>query len=205
MAEMERLIAELPPGIGHEWTGLSYQERIASGQAVLIYSLAIAVVFLVLVALYESWTIPLAVMLIVPIGALGAIAAVMMAGLYNDIYFKVGIVTIIGLSAKNAILIVEFAKTLWEQGRSLSEAALEAVRIRFRPIVMTSATFILGVVPLVLADGAGAASQRAVGTSVMGGMISATVLGTLFAPIFFVWVLSRLRRQPSTQPVTAGE
>ncbi|AUM00601.1 multidrug efflux RND transporter permease subunit [Rhodocyclaceae bacterium] len=205
MAEMERLIAELPPGIGHEWTGLSYQERIASGQAVLIYSLAIAVVFLVLVALYESWTIPLAVMLIVPIGALGAIAAVMMAGLYNDIYFKVGIVTIIGLSAKNAILIVEFAKTLWEQGRSLSEAALEAVRIRFRPIVMTSVAFILGVVPLVLASGAGAASQRAVGTGVMGGMISATVLGTLFAPIFFVWVLSRLRRQPRTQPVAAGE
>ena len=196
MAEMERLIGELPAGIGHEWTGLSYQERVASGQAVALFSLAIAVVFLVLVALYESWSIPLAVMLIVPIGAFGAVLAVIFAGLTNDVYFKVGLITIIGLSAKNAILIVEFAKELWEQGRSLSEAAIEAARLRFRPIVMTSVTFMLGVLPLVIASGAGAASQRAVGTGVLGGMISATVLGAIFVPVFFVWVLSLLRRQP---------
>ncbi|HCA7564351.1 TPA: efflux RND transporter permease subunit, partial [Pseudomonas aeruginosa] len=196
MAEMERLIGELPEGIGYEWTGLSYQERVASGQALTLFALAILVVFLLLVALYESWAIPLAVMLIVPIGAFGAVLAVMFAGLSNDVYFKVGLITIIGLAAKNAILIVEFAKDLWSQGYSLREAAIEAARIRFRPIIMTSMAFILGVVPLVIASGAGAASQRAIGTGVIGGMFSATLLGVIFVPIFFVWVLSLLRRQP---------
>jgi multidrug efflux pump len=195
MAEMERLIGELPEGIGYEWTGLSYQERVASGQALTLFALAILVVFLLLVALYESWAIPLAVMLIVPIGAFGAVLAVMFAGLSNDVYFKVGLITIIGLAAKNAILIVEFAKDLWSQGYSLREAAIEAARIRFRPIIMTSMAFILGVVPLVIASGAGAASQRAIGTGVIGGMFSATLLGVIFVPIFFVWVLSLLRRQ----------
>ncbi|MCP8467042.1 multidrug efflux RND transporter permease subunit [Pseudomonas sp. ZM23] len=205
MTEMQRLIAELPAGISYEWTGLSYQEKVASGQASQLFALAILVVFLLLVALYESWAIPLSVMLIVPIGALGAVLAVTVAGMPNDVYFKVGLITIIGLAAKNAILIVEFAKELWEQGHSLREAAIEAARLRFRPIIMTSMAFILGVVPLTLATGAGAASQRALGTGVIGGMLSATLLGVIFVPICFVWLLSLLRRKPKTthQPIEA--
>ncbi|WP_282339482.1 efflux RND transporter permease subunit [Pseudomonas sp. PS02288] len=195
MAELERLAAELPAGIGYEWTGLSYQERVASGQALQLFALAFVVVFLLLVALYESWAIPLAVMLIVPVGALGAVLAVTAVGMPNDVYFKVGLITIIGLSAKNAILIVEFAKDLRAQGRSLREAAIEAARLRFRPIIMTSLAFILGVLPLVVANGAGAASQRALGTGVVGGMLSATLLGVIFVPIFFVAVLSLRERR----------
>ncbi|QXH44445.1 multidrug efflux RND transporter permease subunit [Pseudomonas xanthosomatis] len=196
MAEMERLASQLPPGIGYAWTGLSYQEKVSSGQASSLFALAILVVFLLLVALYESWAIPLTVMLIVPIGALGAVLAVMVAGMPNDVYFKVGLITIIGLAAKNAILIVEFAKELWEKGYSRGDAALEAARLRLRPIVMTSMAFILGVVPLAIASGAGAASQRAIGTGVIGGMLSATLLGVVFVPVCFVWVLSRLKRRP---------
>ena len=204
MAELERIAAELPEGIGYEWTGLSYQERVASGQAVMLFALAITVVFLLLVALYESWAIPLSVMLIVPVGALGAVLAVTAIGLPNDVYFKVGLITVIGLAAKNAILIVEFAKDLWEDGYSLRDAAIEAARLRFRPIIMTSMAFILGVVPLVIASGAGAASQRAIGTGVIGGMLSATLLGVIFVPIFFVWVLSLLRSTPHTPSTTDG-
>ncbi|WP_370680133.1 multidrug efflux RND transporter permease subunit [Comamonas sp. GB3 AK4-5] len=193
MAELERIVAELPQGIGYEWTGLSYQERAAGAQAPKLFALAILVVFLLLVALYESWSIPAAVMLIVPIGALGAVAAVSAVGLSNDVYFKVGLITIIGLAAKNAILIVEFAKSLHEQGMSLRDAALQAARLRFRPIIMTSLAFILGVVPLALATGAGASSQAAIGIAVIGGMLSATLLGVIFVPVFFVWVLSLWR------------
>ena len=196
MLELERIAAELPEGIGYEWTGLSYQERVASSQATMLFALAITVVFLLLVALYESWAIPLTVMLIVPVGALGAVLAVTAIGLPNDVYFKVGLITVIGLAAKNAILIVEFAKDLWEDGYSLRDAAVEAARLRFRPIIMTSMAFMLGVVPLAIATGAGAASQRALGTGVLGGMLSATMLGVIFVPIFFVWVLSLLRTKP---------
>ncbi|MBD9531220.1 multidrug efflux RND transporter permease subunit [Comamonas sp. CMM01] len=206
MAELERIMKELPEGIGYEWTGLSYQERFAGAQAPILFALAILVVFLLLVALYESWAIPASVMLIVPIGALGSVLAVTVAGLTNDVYFKVGLITVIGLAAKNAILIVEFAKALREQGLSLVEAAVTAARLRFRPIVMTSLAFILGVVPLVIATGAGAASQRSLGTGVIGGMLSATLLGVVFVPVFFVWVLSLLgdRKGKKQQADTAG-
>ncbi|MBG0790236.1 MAG: multidrug efflux RND transporter permease subunit [Desulfovibrionaceae bacterium] len=189
MAEMERIMQDLPKGLGYEWTELSYQEKQAGSQAPLLFSLALLVVFLLLVALYESWAIPLSVMLIVPIGALGAVATVVVLGMNNDVYFKVGLITIIGLAAKNAILIVEFAKELYAQGIELKDSAVQAARLRFRPIIMTSMAFILGVVPLAVATGAGAASQRALGTGVIGGMLSASVLGVIFAPVFFVWVL----------------
>ncbi|WP_417550246.1 multidrug efflux RND transporter permease subunit [Methylophaga sp.] len=198
MAEIERMVSEMPKGIGFEWTGLSYQEKAAGAQVPFLFSLAILVVFLLLVALYESWSIPFSVMLIVPIGALGSVLAVTILGMPNDVYFKVGLITIIGLSAKNAILIVEFAKELHAQGHTIIESAVEAAKLRFRPIIMTSLAFILGVVPLALASGAGAASQQALGVGVIGGMLSATFLGVVFVPIFFVWVLktmSKLKRE----------
>ena len=207
MAEVEEILTRLPKGIGYEWTGLSYQERFAGAQAPLLFSLAILVVFLVLVALYESWAIPLSVMLIVPIGALGSVLATSGLGLANDVYFKVGLITIIGLATKNAILIVEFAKSLHEAGHSLSESAVRAARLRLRPILMTSLAFILGVLPLALATGAGGASQRALGVGVIGGMLSVTMLGILFIPIFYVWVLKLLwRGKPpkNSQPAAAN-
>jgi len=202
MVELERIMKELPSGIGYEWSGLSYQEKAAGAQAPMLFTLAILVVFLLLVALYESWAIPASVMLIVPIGALGSVLAVTALGMSNDVYFKVGLVTIIGLAAKNAILIVEFAKSLHEQGRSLAEAAIEAARLRFRPILMTSLAFTLGVVPLALATGAGAASQHAIGIAVIGGMVMAT-LGVVFVPVFFVRVLSLFRRRKEASEGTA--
>lgn len=194
MQEIESLIAKLPKGIGYEWTGISYQEKASGAQAPALLALSLLVVFLLLVALYESWSIPAAVLLIVPIGALGSVAIAHIFSLANDVYFKVALVTIIGLSAKNAILIVEFAKDLHAQGKTLRAAATEAARIRFRPIVMTSFAFILGVLPLAFASGAGAASQRSIGLDVFGGMLSASVLGVLFVPVFFVWVLARFGR-----------
>lgn len=190
LAEMERIASQLPEGIGYEWTGLSFQEKLAGSQAPALLSIALVIVFLLLVALYESWSVPLAVMLIVPIGAIGSVAAVSLAGMSNDVYFKVGLITIIGLATKNAILIVEFARELHSEGSSVLEAALRAAKLRFRPIVMTSLAFILGVVPLTIASGAGAASQNAIGTGVIGGMLAATVLGVLFIPIFYDWVMS---------------
>ncbi|MFA5631487.1 MAG: efflux RND transporter permease subunit [Porticoccaceae bacterium] len=194
MAEMQRIMADLPRGIGYEWTGQSLQERISGNQAPMLLALSILVVVLVLAALYESWSIPLAVILVVPLGVIGSLMAVLIAGLSNDVFFKVGLVTIIGLSAKNAILIVEFARDLHAQGHSLQSAAIEAARLRFRPIIMTSLAFILGVVPLAIATGASAASQQAIGIGVMGGMISATLLAVFFVPVFFVFVLSLSRK-----------
>ncbi|CAM3732352.1 multidrug efflux RND transporter permease subunit [Bordetella tumulicola] len=204
MAEMERIASTLPEGIGYEWTGISYQERLAGSQALGLFALAFLVVFLVLVALYESWSIPAAVMLIVPIGALGSVLAVTVLGMPNDVYFKVGLITIIGLAAKNAILIVEFAKDLHRDGMGVYEAAVEAARMRFRPIVMTSMAFVLGVVPLAIATGAGAASQRALGVGVIGGMLSATILGVLFVPTFYSWVMG-LRARYQTVPDATTE
>jgi multidrug efflux pump len=189
MQAMQQLMAELPDGFGYEWTGLSYQEVKAGAQAPILMALAIITVFLVLAALYESWAIPLSVMLVVPLGMLGAVGLISALGMNNDVYFQVGMVTVIGLSAKNAILIVEFAKDLHAQGMGLYESAVEAARLRFRPILMTSFAFILGVVPLTLASGAGAASQKAVGFGVLGGMLAATPFAVIFVPVFFVSVL----------------
>jgi multidrug efflux pump len=188
MNAMEEMIRQLPKGIGFEWTGQSFEERISSTQAPLLYTLSLIVVFLALAALYESWSIPFAVMLIVPLGVLGSLLAASLRGMPNDVYFKVGLLAIIGLSTKNAILIVEFAKDLQLQGKGLVEATLEAVHLRMRPILMTSLAFILGVMPLALSTGAGSASQHAIGTGVAGGMFTATFLAIFFVPIFFVSV-----------------
>jgi multidrug efflux pump len=184
--EMQRLAERLPPGFAYEWTGQSREELLSGSTVFILIGFALLAVFLALAALYESWTIPVAVLLVVPLGILGSLLAANMRGLSNDVYFKVGLITIIGLAAKNAILIVEFAKDLQAEGKSPFDAALEAAHLRFRPIIMTSLAFILGVLPLVLAGGAGSASQRAIGTGVMGGMITATVLGVIFVPVFFV-------------------
>ncbi|MGE5649773.1 efflux RND transporter permease subunit [Noviherbaspirillum sp. UKPF54] len=188
MAEMEKLVAQLPAGFGYEWTGGSLEEKTSGSQAPALFALSLVAVFLVLAALYESASIPLAVLLVVPLGVLGALLGATLRGMPDDVYFKVGLIAIIGLSAKNAILIIEFAKDLQAQGRSLIDATLEAVHLRFRPIIMTSLAFILGVLPLVIASGAGSASQRAIGTGVMGGMITATVLAVFLVPVFFVVV-----------------
>jgi multidrug efflux pump len=196
MAEMEKLVAQLPPGLSYEWTGLSYQEVKAGNQSAILLGLSVLVVFMVLAALYESWAIPLSVMLAVPLGMLGAVLLSSLMGKDNDVYFQVGMVTVIGLAAKNAILIVEFAKDLYASGAGLMEAAIEAARLRFRPILMTSFAFILGVVPLVIATGAGAASQNAVGLGVMGGMLAATPLAVIFVPTFFVVILRLFRSKP---------
>lgn len=196
MAEMERLVAQLPAGFGFEWTGLSYQEIQAAGQSTILMALAVLVVFMVLAALYESWAIPLAVMLAVPLGMLGAVLLVSAKGMANDVYFQVGMVTVIGLSAKNAILIIEFAKDAVARGGDIIESTIEAARMRFRPIIMTSFAFILGVTPLALSSGAGAASQNAVGFGVLGGMLLATPLAVLFVPAFFVAVLRVFKTKP---------
>ncbi|AVY94555.1 MULTISPECIES: efflux RND transporter permease subunit [Microvirgula] len=188
MQEVEDMIAKLPPGIGYEWTGLSFQERMTGSQAPALYAISLLVVFLCLAALYESWSIPFAVMLSVPLGVVGAVVATSVTGLSNDVYFKVGLLTTIGLAAKNAILIVEFAKELYEGGMGLIDATLEAVRMRLRPILMTSLAFTLGVLPLAINNGAGSGAQNAIGTGVVGGMISATVLVIFLVPLFFVLV-----------------
>jgi len=188
LSEMERLASQLPAGFGFEWTGQSLEEKTSGSQAPALFALSLLAVFLVLAALYESTTIPLAVILVVPLGVLGALLGASLRGLPNDVYFKVGLIAIIGLSAKNAILIIEFAKDLQAEGMGLVDATLEAVHLRFRPILMTSLAFILGVLPLVVASGAGSASQRAIGTGVMGGMITATVLAVFLVPVFFVVV-----------------
>jgi multidrug efflux pump len=191
MDAMEKMAAELPPGIGYQWSGQSLEEKISGNQAPILYGVSILIVFLCLAALYESWSIPVAVLMVVPLGIVGALAAVAFRDLPNDVYFKVGLLTTVGLATKNAILIIEFAVDLERQGKGLVEATLEAVKLRLRPILMTSMAFVLGVVPLVISSGAGSASQNAIGTGVAGGMISGTVLAVFLVPVFYV-VIRRL-------------
>ncbi|OGB55935.1 MAG: multidrug efflux RND transporter permease subunit [Burkholderiales bacterium RIFOXYD12_FULL_59_19] len=205
MKEMESLASQLPPGFGFEWTGTSREEKLAGAQAMILYGFAILSVFLCLAALYESWTIPLAVILVVPLGVLGVIVATLLRAYANDVYFQVGLITIIGLSAKNAILIIEFAKDLQAQGKSVISAALEAAHLRFRPIVMTSMAFTLGVLPLAIASGAGSASQRAIGTGVIGGILTGTTLAVVFVPIFFVVIRSLFKDSERQQQVHAAQ
>jgi multidrug efflux pump subunit AcrB len=201
IAAMEAMAAQLTPGIGYDWSGLSYEEKQSSSNAMALYALSLLVVFLCLAALYESWSIPVSVMLVVPLGVLGAVLATMYGKLANDVYFQVGLLATIGLAAKNAILIVEFAKELHEQGKDVAEAAVEAARLRLRPIVMTSLAFVLGVLPLAIASGAGAGAQNAIGVAVMGGVIAATLLGVLLVPVFFVLIA---RRRKPTMPVAVA-
>ena len=204
MDEMERLAAQLPAGFAFEWSGISFQERQSTGQAPALYALSLVVVFLCLAALYESWSIPTSVMLAVPLGVLGAVLASLASGLSNDVYFQVGLLATIGLTAKNAILIVEFARDGFNRGLSLVEAAEEAARQRLRPIIMTSLAFTLGVVPLAIASGAGSGAQNAIGIGVIGGVIAGTVLAVLFVPLFFVLVLRIFRARRPGEAVAAS-
>jgi multidrug efflux pump len=205
MAAVEDIVKQLPKGVGYAWTGLSYEERLSGSQAPALYALSLIVVFLCLAALYESWSIPFSVMLVVPLGVIGALLATSMRGLSNDVFFQVGLLTTIGLSAKNAILIVEFAKELHErEGKPIVEAAIEACRMRLRPIVMTSLAFILGVVPLAISTGAGSGSQHAIGTGVIGGMVTATVLAIFWVPLFYV-VVSTLFKDAASKEQESTE
>lgn len=194
MNAVQAIVGQLPQGIGYEWTGQSYQLRLSGSQAPLLYGISVLFVFLCLAALYESWSVPFSVILVVPLGVIGAVLATRVAGLSNDVYFQVGLLTTVGLAAKNAILIVEFAKHLQEQGNSVIDATLIAVRQRLRPILMTSLAFMFGVLPLALSTGAGSPGRQAIGTGVLGGMFSATVLGIFFVPLFFLMIRRRFGR-----------
>ena len=205
MDAVESIIKQLPEGISYEWTGQSYQLRLSGSQAPLLYAISVLFVFLCLAALYESWSVPFSVMLVVPLGVVGAVLATRFSGLSNDVYFQVGLLTTVGLAAKNAILIVEFAKHLQEQGNSLVDATLIAVRQRLRPILMTSLAFMFGVLPLAISSGAGSAGRQAIGTGVLGGMFSATVLGIFFVPLFFVMIRRRFSRVPQAQASTTTD
>jgi multidrug efflux pump len=208
LEEMQKLVAQLPPGIGYEWTGISDQEHSSGTQAPMLYTVSMLFVFLCLAALYESWAIPFSVMLVVPLGIMGALLASTLRGFADDVYLQVGLLTTVGLSAKNAILIVQFAKLQMEHGGGLVESTLEAVRMRLRPILMTSLAFGFGVLPLAISHGAGAGAQNAIGTSVLGGMLSATFLGIFFVPLSFVLVRRIFKAKPGAtpaSPTTEGE
>ena len=205
LAIVERAVAQLPAGIGYEWTGLSRQEKESSGQTTLLYALSILIVFLCLAALYESWAIPMSVIMVVPLGVFGALLGALLTWKMNDVYFQVALLTTIGLASKNAILIVEFAKNLQASGTGLVESAMAAARMRLRPILMTSMAFVLGVLPMVLSSGAGAGAQNALGVAVIGGMLSATVLAIFFVPLFYVLVRGIFKGQPAhEEPVPQG-
>ena len=188
MRAMEEAVQKLPKGIGFDWTGLSYQERMASSQAPLLYAFSVFVIFLCLAALYESWPIPVSILLALPLGVIGGVIASTLRGLPNDVYFQIGLLTTLGLTTKNAILIVQFAKAGLEKGMGLFDATLEGAKLRFRPIIMTSLAFGFGVLPLAVTTGAGAGAQNAIGTGVLGGMVTATVLVVVFAPLFYVLI-----------------
>jgi len=204
MESMEGFVRKLPQGIGFDWTGVSYQERMAGSQAPLLYAFSIFVIFLCLAALYESWPIPLSILLTLPLGAIGGVIGSTLRGLPNDVYFQIGLLTTLGLTTKNAILIVQFAKAGLERGMRLTEATLEGAKLRFRPIIMTSLAFGFGVLPLAVTTGAGAGAQNAIGTGVLGGVVTATFLVTLFAPLFYVLIykaLGKHRQRESAKTV----
>ena len=203
MAAMEQMAAQLPEGIDYEWTGLSLEQQKSGGQAPLLYAISVLVVFLCLAALYESWSVPFSVILVIPLGVIGALLLTKMHGLANDVYLQVALLTVVGLSAKNAILIIEFAKEIQESGKTLKESVMQAARMRLRPIIMTSLAFGMGVVPLYIATGAGSGSQNAVGTGVVGGVITSTFLGIFFIPMFYVWVRTLFPYKPKAKPATS--
>jgi HAE1 family hydrophobic/amphiphilic exporter-1 len=205
MQAMEEAVAKLPRGIGFDWTGLSYQERMSSSQAPLLYAFSIFVIFLCLAALYESWTIPISILLVLPLGVIGGIIASSWRGLHNDVYFQIGLLTTLGLTTKNAILIVQFAKAGLEKGMSLIDATLQGAKLRFRPIVMTSLAFGFGVLPLALTTGAGAGAQNAIGTGVLGGMVTATVLVVVFSPLFYVLIEKLFGKKGKRDTVKTAE
>ena len=205
MRVMEEIVSKLPRGIGFDWTGLSYQERMAGSQAGMLYAVSVLAIFLCLAALYESWPIPISILLALPLGAIGGVIASTFRGLPNDVYFQIGLLTTLGLTTKNAILIVQFARAKREEeGMPLLKATLEGARLRFRPIVMTSLAFGFGVLPLVVANGAGAGAQQAIGTSVLGGMITGTVLVTLFTPLFYVLIVRLFRQKVGVEKTIAS-
>ncbi|MCE9536623.1 MAG: efflux RND transporter permease subunit, partial [Nitrospirae bacterium] len=195
----------VPQGYAIDYSNISFQERRVGGQSGQVFAVGLLMVFLMLAAQFESWVVPFAVILAVPFAIFGALSAVWMRGFENDVYFQIGLVTLIGLSAKNAILIVEFANTRYEAGRPLIEAALEAARLRFRPIIMTSMAFIFGMVPLVVATGAGASSRQSIGTGVMGGMLAATFLAIFFVPLFYVVIRRLTQRRVREEPIAEGQ
>jgi HAE1 family hydrophobic/amphiphilic exporter-1 len=201
MQAMEEIIAKLPRGIGFEWTGISYQERMAKAQAPILYAFSVFVIFLCLAALYESWPIPISILLTLPLGAIGGVIASSLRGMPNDVYFQIGLLTTLGLSTKNAILIVQFAKAKLAEGMGVNEAALQGTKLRFRPIIMTSLAFGFGVLPLALNTGAGAGAMNAIGTSVFGGMVTGTFLVTLFTPLFYVVIERTLGKSKKRETV----
>ena len=205
MAAMEGFVRKLPQGIGFDWTGVSYQERMAGSQAPLLYAFSIFVIFLCLAALYESWPIPLSILLTLPLGAIGGVIGSTLRGLPNDVYFQIGLLTTLGLTTKNAILIVQFAKAGLERGMRLTEATLEGAKLRFRPIIMTSLAFGFGVLPLAVTTGAGAGAQNAIGTGVLGGVVTATFLVTLFSPLFYVLIYKALGKHRQRESAKTAE
>jgi HAE1 family hydrophobic/amphiphilic exporter-1 len=205
MQAMEEIAAKLPRGIAFDWSGISYQERLAGSQAPLLYAFSILVIFLCLAALYESWSIPLSILLALPLGVIGGVVASTLRGLPNDVYFQIGLLTTLGLTTKNAILIVQFAKARVDEGMGLMEATLEGAKLRLRPIVMTSMAFGFGVLPLAFASGAGAGAQKAIGTGVLGGMVTATFLVAIYAPLFYVLIETALGKRRARQAEKSAE